>query len=158
MQKNKSLFPEDLKIAHKKHEEICRLWRKAGRPKDNLHPAKQLKLSSQRYLQNMTRQFESEKSINLQNKIMSYKCHKFTKVCKILKPLRGNSKINIDIPYIDTLAGRYSKQNVLEGFRRNTEILCNNNDSSSNFDMHRRQCCYFSTLFRSWIQNSTHDC
>ena len=66
---------------------------------------------------------------------MSYKSNEFSKVCKILKPLRGGSKTNSDIPYIDTLAGRFSEQNVLEGFRRNTEILCNDNESNSNFEI-----------------------
>ena len=33
--------------------------------------------------------------------------------------------------YIDTLCGKYSGQNVLEGFRANTEILCNENAENS---------------------------
>ena len=37
----------------------------------------------------------------------------------------------IDIPYIDTLCGKYSKQNILEGFRANTEVLCNENQENS---------------------------
>ena len=33
----------------------------------------------------------------------------------------------MDIPYIETLCGKYSGENILEGFIANTEILCNEN-------------------------------
>ena len=54
-----------------------------------------------------------------------------SKVCKKLKQIRGETSNVIDIPYIDTLCGKYSKQNILEGFRANTEVLCNENQENS---------------------------
>ena len=40
-----------------------------------------------------------------------------------------------EIPCIETLAGKFSNQNVLEGFAVNTEILCNENKlKSDNYD------------------------
>ena len=38
------------------------------------------------------------------------------------------------LPFIETLAGKYSGNNVLEGFCKNTEILCNEDDFSNKFD------------------------
>ena len=39
-----------------------------------------------------------------------------------------------EIPFIETLAGTYSDNNVLEGFCANTEILCNEEIVSNKFD------------------------
>ena len=50
-----------------------------------------------------------------------------TKVFKKLKLIRGDNKNLIDIPYIETLCGKYYGENILEGFCANTEILCNGN-------------------------------
>ena len=36
-----------------------------------------------------------------------------------------------EITFIETLAGKYGGDNVLEGFCANTEILCNENDASN---------------------------
>ena len=49
------------------------------------------------------------------------------KVCQKLKEIRGDNKQTIDIPFIDTLCGKYSGPNILEGFCANTEMLCNDN-------------------------------
>ena len=53
-----------------------------------------------------------------------------SKVCKKLKQIRGDTSKTVDIPYIETLCGQYSGKNILEGFRANTEVLCN--ESSEN--------------------------
>ena len=131
-----TFYPKELKIAHAEHANICRIWRQAGRPFDNNHPAKHNKIMSQRKLQNIARTYESEKSINLQNKLMNLKSNEFPKVCRLLKP----KKTELDIPYIDTLVGKYSDVNVLEGFRKNTEVLCSENNCS-NFDEFFHQLC-----------------
>ena len=54
-------------------------------------------------------------------------------VCNKLKKIRGDNIKNIEIPFIETLAGKFSGENVLEGFCSNTEILCNEDDISSKF-------------------------
>ena len=48
-----------------------------------------------------------------------------SKVCKKLKQIQGVNNKQIDIPFIETLCGNYSGQNILEGFSANTDILCN---------------------------------
>jgi hypothetical protein len=48
-------------------------------------------------------------------------------VCQKLKHIRRDNNKRIDIPYIETLCGKYSGENVLEGFIANTEIICNEN-------------------------------
>jgi hypothetical protein len=54
-----------------------------------------------------------------------------SKVCQKLKQIKGDNNKRIDIPYIETLCGKYSGQNVLEGFIANTEILCNENSENA---------------------------
>ena len=48
-----------------------------------------------------------------------------------LKKSRGENTKAHDIPFIETLAGKFTGTNVLEGFAQNTEILCNNEDSNT---------------------------
>jgi hypothetical protein len=57
-----------------------------------------------------------------------------SQVCSKLKKIRGESSKSSEIPYIETLAGKYTGKNVLEGFCKNTEILCNEEDISNKFD------------------------
>ena len=47
--------------------------------------------------------------------------------------MRGEQNKQLDIPFIETLNGRYEGSSVLEGFRKNTELLCNNSESQSDF-------------------------
>ena len=53
------------------------------------------------------------------------------KIYPKLKKARGENNSNIEIPFIDTLAGRYDGSNILEGFCANTEILCNENETDN---------------------------
>ena len=58
-----------------------------------------------------------------------------SKVCQKLKQVRGDNYKRIDIPYIETLCGKYSGENILEGFSANTEFLCNENlENSTRYD------------------------
>ena len=57
-----------------------------------------------------------------------------SQVCSKLKKIRGESSKVSEIPFIETLAGKYTGKNVLEGFCKNTEILCNEDDISTKFD------------------------
>ena len=57
------------------------------------------------------------------------------KVCKKLKQIRGDKNKTVDIPYIETLCGKYSSQNILEGFCAITKMLCNENlEQSKHYD------------------------
>ena len=57
-----------------------------------------------------------------------------------LKKLRGDFKQNNQLSFIETLTGNYEDQNVLEGFRANTELLCSDlqNDKSEPFSAEKR--------------------
>ena len=46
------------------------------------------------------------------------------KVSATLKKARGEEHRRNEIPFLETLAGKYTGNNVLEGFAANTEILC----------------------------------
>ena len=46
-------------------------------------------------------------------------------VCKKLKKIRGDVSKSIEIPFIETLCGKYTSENILEGFYAKTEMLCN---------------------------------
>lgn len=48
-----------------------------------------------------------------------------SKVCSKLKSIRGDKSKSLEIPSIETSCGIYEGINVLEGFRANTEKLCN---------------------------------
>ena len=63
---------------------------------------------------------------------MSTFSHERNKIYPKLRKLRGGTHISVDIPYIDTLAGRFHAPGVLEGFKQNTEILCNEDSHCSN--------------------------
>ena len=47
------------------------------------------------------------------------------KVVSKLKKIRGDKSKNMDISHVETLCGKYTGDNVLEGFCANTEKLCN---------------------------------
>ena len=117
-------FSSDIKDAYNEHKRICNDWRKAGRPNDSLNPHKQAKINSQRNLQNIRRQENSNKAQQLNEELMAAHKNIMTLMFKKLKKQRGDLKPEAALPFIETLNGTYEGQNVLEGFRINTEILC----------------------------------
>ena len=54
------------------------------------------------------------------------------KVCAKLKKAWGEAHKQTEIPFIETLAGTFTGNNVLEGFRCNTENLCNEDEKIEN--------------------------
>lgn len=125
-------FSKQLYEAHISHKKVCQDWRNAGRPKDAEHPAKQAKLKSQRKIQKIVREEEANKAQTNHNDLMLTHDKNLSDVCKKLKKICGeHSKIS-PIPEIQTFLGSYKSQNVLEGFRANTEHLCNEK-SDKNF-------------------------
>ena len=61
---------------------------------------------------------------------------------KMLKKSRGDIKSTIKIPFIETLNGIFEGNNILEGFRSNTEILCqdinnDDDDDGNNCDFYK---------------------
>ena len=124
-------FSKEYREAHSNHKNVCSEWRKAGRPKDFLHPAKANVLYSRRNLQQISRYEDSSNSINLHNDLMDTFATDVNKIYPKLKKARGENNSNIEIPFIDTLAGRYDGSNILEGFCANTEILCNENETDN---------------------------
>ena len=63
-----------------------------------------------------------------------------SQVCQKLKQIRGENSRNMDVPFIETLNGKYSGNNVLEGFCSNTETLCNNNDMNEDDNGFYKMC------------------
>ena len=51
----KPFFSSEQREALKNHEQICKLWRKEGRPLNKEHPIRLAKVESQRKLQRITR-------------------------------------------------------------------------------------------------------
>ena len=72
----------------------------------------------------------------------------------------GDTLKNSEIPFIETLSGKYSGKNVLEGFCRNTEILCNEDDISQTFDESFYNMCVednmISCFYRAQGERSTY--
>ena len=57
-----------------------------------------------------------------------------SKIYSKMKKARGEEVKRIEIPFIETLAGKYTGDNVLEGFCANTEILCNEDENGNKFN------------------------
>ena len=140
--KSFSWFPQDLREAYFDHEKVCKQWRAAGRPHAADHPAKAAKLQSQRRLQKLSRQAESEKALKQHEGLMKAHSNDINSVCGILKRMRGEKSKSTEIDYIETLCGTYTGNNVLEGFRANTEILCNTNSCTGGEDDNFYKMCY----------------
>ena len=117
-------FSEAHKIAYSNHRNICADWRNQGRPSDPNHPARKAKLLSQRNLQRISREENASKAKQFNESLMQSFYGNINELYKILRFNRGQSSKSVDIPFIETLDGTYSGQNILEGFCRNTELLC----------------------------------
>ena len=128
------IFSKQLNQAYQDHKRICKEWREAGRPSDNNNLFKMQKLESQRKLQFLSRTEKAQRAIDVHNELMETYNTSFSQIFKKLQKIRGNNSKSSEIPFIETLAGKYSGKNVLEGFCRNTEILCNEDDISKKFD------------------------
>ena len=140
LNKRKKQFPDFSKEhleAYQCHEKVCKQWRAAGRPQSSQHPAKAAKLQSQRRLQQISRQEESNKSMKQHEELMDTHANDINNVCSKLKKIRGDKSKNIDITYIETLCGNFTGDNVLEGFCSNTEKLCNINSDDSNHEFYQ---------------------
>ena len=120
-------FSKEHFLAYRDHETICRKWRAAGRPQSADHPAKLAKLQSQRRLQKISRQAESEKALAQHEELMKAHAYDRNNVFRKLKQIRGEKFKTNQLEYIETLCGTYSGNNVLEGFCANTERLCKQN-------------------------------
>ena len=117
-------FSKDFKEAHKHHKKVFVDWRKAKRPSDPLHPAKAAVLLSRRNMQKIARDEDSAKAIKLHDDLMNTHTTDINKLSAKLKKSRGEEFRKTEIPFIETLAGKYHGDNVLEGIAANTEILC----------------------------------
>ena len=118
------------------HRKICQDWRKAGRPTSDDHPSKLAKKLSQRNLQKITREEESKEAVNFHEDLMNTHKDNMSGTCQKLKKVRGDNLKSTLILEIETFLGTYTGENVLEGFRANTEYLCNeqpNDKFSSEF-------------------------
>ena len=64
------------------------------------------------------------------------------KVGEKLRSIRGDAKKNVEIPFIETMCDTYKGDNVLEGFRADTEILCNQSEKDNDlYDDEFYQMC-----------------
>ena len=128
-------FSKPVRDAYNEHRKICKEWRKSGRPSSNKHPAKIKKLESQRRLQKLQRDEASSQSKAQHDDLMETFDKNISEVSKTLQMIRGSQQKQTDISEIETFLGYYRGDNVLEGFRANTEYLCNEKPeaSESNF-------------------------
>ena len=132
-------FSPFLTSAYKEHERVCKAWRAAGRPSSNTHPAKLLKLESQRYLQKVIRDEASSTAVKLHNELMECHANDITKVCRKIKGIKSDNRKEIKL--IETLCGTFEGENVLEGFCANTEFLCNKENKSEDENQEFLKMC-----------------
>ena len=67
----------------------------------------------------------------------------FELMYKLLKTHRGENFQQNDILEIETLCGKYIGNDVIEGFRANTQLLCNENEGNVRFDNSFLQMCEY---------------
>ena len=60
--------------------------------------------------------------------------------CRKLKKIRGDNIKETEIQEIETLLGTFKGLNVLEGFRANTEYVCNDTSNEIFSDLFLKQC------------------
>ena len=82
-------FSKEYKEAHAEHKRVCADWRKAGRPSDLTHPNKAAVLYSRRNLQQVARNEESSKAINLNDDLMDTFNNDPSKIYSKMKKARG---------------------------------------------------------------------
>jgi hypothetical protein len=125
-QKKQTLrFSKALSDAYSNHRRVCAEWRKAGRPCAAEHPAKAANLNSQRLIQKLLSDEESDKAKTQHEELMDTQNKNISDVYKKLKKINGDTVKSSDIGEIQTFLGLYKGKNVLEDSRANTEHLCN---------------------------------
>ena len=82
-------FSKSLREAYTNHIRICKEWQRAGRPSSNAHKSKLEKLESQRFIQKLQREEESNKSKAQHEDLMNTYATDISNVCKKLKQIRG---------------------------------------------------------------------
>ena len=127
-------FSKEYREANINHKKVFNEWRKAGRPNDTNHPKKEAVLSSRRKMRMIARNEEIVKSIEQNDDLMCTFKNNPSDIYDKMKKARGEYKKAVEIPFIETLAGTYTGDNILEGFAANTEIMCNENQNDDKFD------------------------
>ena len=113
---------KELNEAWKIYNRAFKQYNIAGKPTEKSHPAKKARDEARgnlRKIRRMERKSTSEKN---HNELMKTHKENVAKVSKTLKQISGLNK-STKISFIDTLKGRYSDENVLEGFCANAESL-----------------------------------
>ena len=133
-------FSKELQDAYQIHRKMCNKWRKAGRPEESDHQAKKAKLASQRNIQKIAREEEANKAKANHDDLMETHNKNISDVCKKVKKICGEQMRNTEISEVETFLGCYTGENVLEGFRSNTECLCNEKDDKNFSDDFLNRC------------------
>ena len=124
-------FPPDVRQAFKNHRQICKQWRLAGRPMSPHHPAKAAKISSQRFIQKLRHENRDAETRAFNNDLMNTYHSNISQVYSKLNKFSQNTS-QAAISEIETLKGTFQGNEVLEGFRVNSEYLCS--EKPNNFE------------------------
>ena len=109
-------FSKEVRQAYQDHSKADKNWRKAGRPTDKDDPLVIMRKESRARLQKIRKDEANNKQIKANDDLMDTHSHNISYVSKKLSKIAGTSKKNSAIEYIETLVGKYSGANVLEGF------------------------------------------
>ena len=138
--RNTPKFSLALREAYSEHKRICSEWRKSGRPVSTEHPAKAAKINSQRNIQKISREDEAQKTKQQHEDLMDTHGTNISRMYKKLEKIRGAKCKQISIEEIETFHGKYTGNNVLEGFRANAEYLCNEKSETEFSEKFLNQC------------------
>ena len=135
--KHKIFISKRHQAAYEDHEKVCKQWRTNGRPTDINHPSRKAKLLSQRNLQKIAREEEAIKAKTNHEKLMTAFYENTDELYSMLRNLRGQNHKETSIPFINTLKGKYTGDNLLEGFCANTEALCEQDSRKLSDDFYK---------------------
>ena len=133
----RNFFSQRHKVAYEEHEKVCREWRNLGRPTEKTHPARIAKLLSQRKLQKIAREEEASRAQSNHERLMNNFYNNTEELHRILRNIRGERQHENTIPFLNTLSGTYSGENILEGFCANTEALCVQDTEKLNHEFYK---------------------
>ena len=140
--KNGPFFSKELRKAYQEHVNADKKWRKSGRPTNSDDPSVIARKETRARLQKVRKDETNNRQRKINEDLMDTLLNNISNVSKNLKKISNGSKgQNNPIDFIDTLVGRFSGENVLEGFAANIEELNSDRKDMTNFDNEFYKMC-----------------
>ena len=145
--KNGPFFSKELRKAYQEHVNADKKWRKSGRPTNSDDPSVIARKETRARLQKVRKDETNNRQRNINDDLMD--THRNIS--------NGSKGQNNPIDFIDTLVGRFSGENVLEGFAANIEELNSDRKDMTNFDNEFYKMCIEDNMIIFDFTSNQHD-